>query len=233
MDFYRSLWILLFLSNRFEPKCFFIILAFQAKWCKQLHEAWSFLGKSKSLQKCLQGNQDQYMLFFRVWCSLPVSECYKSSQTPNLLMPPYTWNGIPNHHSHHHGGCSSQSTSGRCSTQALAFQPWGRLELYQKTMAIFFCQVLLKLLLDPDFFSLLFFWVRSFRISCHCLTNWKQSSHSAFLFMNFSIVLSKLVSIWHVMSSLLSSGPLVQGIIYHVEIWNRSMLHLLVLCHPL
>lgn len=35
------------------------------------------------------------------------------------------------------------------------------------------------------------------------------------------------------MSSLLSSGPLGKGIICHAEIWNRSMLHMLVLGHPL
>lgn len=34
------------------------------------------------------------------------------------------------------------------------FQPWLRLELYQKIRAVFY-QVLLKLLLDPDFLS---FW---------------------------------------------------------------------------
>lgn len=72
------------------------------------------------------------------------------------------------------------------------------------------------------------FWVRSLRILCRFLTNWKHSSN--FLFMiSFSIVLSKLVRIQCVPSSLLSSGPLVKGIICHVEIWNGSMLHLLCL----
>lgn len=47
--------------------------------------------------------------------------------------------------------------------------------------------------------------------------------------ISFSIVLSKLVRIQCVPSSLLSSGPVVEGIICHVEIWNGSMLHLLCL----
>lgn len=103
------------------------------------------------------------------------------------------------------------------------------LDLYQNSRAVFCCQALLKLLLDPDFLSLLG------QVTQSSVTfSQTESSPAILLFcLSFSIVLSKLVRIWHVTSSLLSSGSLVKGIICHVAIWNRSVLLLLVLGHPL
>lgn len=159
LDFYRSLWILFLLSNRSGFKCFFIILALQAKWCKRWHWACSFSGKIKSLSECLQGNKDGYILFFRmrffgvVCLFLNVT---KAIQRNNLLMPPCIWNGIPNHPSHQSSDCLPQSTSGRCSTQGLAFPALAEAGAVSEEQGyLLLSSPVFSKLLDPDLLSFL------------------------------------------------------------------------------
>lgn len=149
------------------------------------------------------------------FCSaLPVSLSYKTNTKINFYLK---WDSQPL--------CSPGRISGRCSTQALAFPALaeaGAVSRLSSSVNSF------------QSFSLIqtssLFWLQTF---CHFFTHWKQPSNSAFLFQGFSIVLSELLRVWHVTSSPLSSGPLIQGIICHVELWNSSRLHMLVLGHPL